>query len=416
MTTCYIQPEDLGLWRFGIISPLLHSTQDDPALHVRIAELSQRTFYTPKGREKHLCPETIRNWLQRYRTCGIDGLRSRPRKDHGFSTVPLPLQQALTELRDMHPQWTVKRLLGILLEQGQWNGQTPSRSAVYRFTASHGLNRGKAIEPLPVRSFEFPFFGDLWSADFLHGPKVRCGTYAKKVYLHAIIDDTTRYIVVARFHFAEDTRSLLDDLMLAIRRFGIPKRLYTDNGAAFRSRHLHMVAAKIGIALPHTPPYTPRGRGKIERFFRSVRDGFLTGRDKCTLAKLNSEFTDWLTHYHNTQHTSLGMSPLNRKLADTGPALRQIAPTQNIDEIFLMEQIKKVNSDGCVKMFKRRFEVPGALPGNLITVYYLPWDEEIIYVGIERLAVKPLDTVKNALRFDKPQRAKQCINLKEKEQ
>ena len=78
-----------------------------------------------------------------------------------------------------------------------------------------------------------------------------------------------------------------------------------------------MVAAKIGIALPHTPPYTPRGRGK------------------CTLAKLNSEFTDWLTQYHHTQHTSLGMSPLNCKLADTGPALRQIAPTRNIDEVFL---------------------------------------------------------------------------------
>jgi hypothetical protein len=234
-----------------------------------------------------------------------------------------------------------------------------------------------------------------------------------KAYLHAIIDDATRYVVTARFHLAEDTRSLLDDLMLAIRRFGVPKRLYTDNGAAFRSRHLRMVAAKLGISLPHTPPYTPRGRGKVERFFRSVREGFLTGRDRTSLEKLNNDFVEWINQYHHNPHRTLGMSPLDRKLSDKGANLKQISPTQNIDDIFCMEQVKRIASDGCVRLFGKRFEIPDAIPGTTTTVYYLPWNQNFIHAGPDKVLVKPVDTVHNALRFDKPIRGKSPSNTTE---
>jgi putative transposase len=407
------QPDDYGLWRFGIINPLLHRTGDAPPLRAQIKELAQKVFYTLDGREKRLCPDTIRDWLCRYRTCGIDGLRNKPRKNRGASSVPPALGQAFADLRTKQPQWTVKRLLNGMHAQGIWDGRKPSRSSLYRYAIAHALNR-IAVQPLqPVRSFEFPFFGDLWSADFLHGPKVRRGTYACKAYLHAIIDDATRYIVAARFHLAEDTRSLLDDLMLAIRRFGIPKRFYTDNGAAFRSRHLRMVAAKLGVSLPHTPPYTPRGRGKIERFFRSVREGFLNGRDRTSLDKLNTDLAAWINQYHHSPHRTLGMSPLDRKLTDTGSELKQIAPTQNINDLFRMEQIKRIGSDGCVRMFNKRFEIPDALPGSLVTVYYLPWSQDYILAGPDKIFVKPLDTVNNALRFDKPRRGNVPHNHKE---
>jgi len=412
----FTQPDDHGLWRFGIISPLLHRTEGAPPLHAQIKELAQRVFCTPNGTDKRLCPNTLRDWLYRYRTCGIDGLRNKPRKDQGSSSVPPELGQALADLRKRQPLWTVKRLLNGIRDQGIWNGRKPSRSALYRYTVAHALARNAVQPVLPVRSFEYPFFGDLWSADFLHGPKVRRGTHASKVYLHAIIDDATRYVVAARFHLAEDTRSLLDDLMLAIRRFGVPKRLYTDNGAAFRSHHLRMVAARLGIGLPHTPPYTPRGRGKIERFFRSVREGFLTGRDRTSMDKLNADFTAWLTEYHQTPHRTLAMSPLNRKLEDTGPALKQLSPTQNINDIFRMEMVKRVGSDGCIRLFGKRFEIPEGFPGEMLTVYYLPWDQDYILAGPDKIFVKPLDSITNALRFDKPRRGMPHHNHQEHNQ
>jgi putative transposase len=413
MPVTFSQPDDLGLWRFGIISPLLHRTEDAPSMRAQIEELAHTVFFTPDGARKQLCSDTIRDWLCRYRRCGIDGLRNKPRKHQGSTSVSSALAQALADLRKRQPLWTVRRLLSRLCEQGLWNGRKPSRSALYRFTSTHDLNRSIRLPAQPVRCFEYPWFGDLWSADFLHGPMVRRGTTACKSYLHAIIDDATRYIVAARFHSAEDTRSLLDDLMLAIRRFGIPKRFYTDNGAAFRSRHLRLVAAKLGIALPHTPPYTPRGRGKIERFFRTVRDGFLTGRDKTSLDRLNADFSAWVNQYHQTIHHTLTISPLDRKLTDKGPQLKQIAPTQNIDDIFRMEHLTRVGPDGCIRMFKKRFEVPGAIPGSPIAVYYLPWEQNHILVGAEKLLVRPLDTIKNATRFDKPHRGNNPHNRQE---
>jgi hypothetical protein len=192
--------------------------------------------------------------------------------------------------------------------------------------------------------------------------------------------------------------------MLAIRRFGIPKRFYTDNGAAFRSQHLRLVAAKLAVALPHTPPYKPRGRGKIERFFRTVRDSFLTGRTRTSLDKLNNDFSQWINTYHHTLHRSLGMTPLDRKLIDTGAALDQISPAQNINDIFRMETLKRVGQDGCVRMFNKRFEVTDEIPGSTVVVYYLPWTTDYILVGPDKQYVKPLDATRNALRFDKPYR------------
>ena len=417
MTKVLGLPDDHGLWRFSIISPLLHHATDEPlSQRQQIEELTQKTFYTPEGKEKRLSPDTIRDWLFRYRNEGIDGLRDKLRKDRGLSSVPLDFQHALAHLRKENPLWTVKRLLHEMFEQKLWDGRKPSRSAIYRFTAAHALSRSAAKPHLPVRSFEFPYFGDLWSADFLHGPMVRCGTNTSKTYLNAIIDDATRYIVAAKFHLAEDTRSLLGDLMLAIQRFGIPKRLYTDNGAAFRSRHLRLVAAKLYISLPHTPPYTPQGRGKIERFFRSVRDGFLTGRDRTTLDKLNADFSAWINDYHQKEHRSLGISPLERKLNDSGIALKQIALSSNINDIFRMEQLRRIDSDGCIRMFKKRFEIPDHPPGSIVNIYYLPWEPNYILVGPDKLYVKPLDTIKNALRFDKPLRGKSANNKKENDQ
>ena len=106
----------------------------------------------------------------------------------------------------------------------------------------------------------------------------------------------------------------------------------------------------------------------------------------------------------------LGMSPLDRKLTDKGPVLAQIPPTQNIDEIFFMEKRGRIATDGCVRLFKKRFEIKDGIVGTEIIVYYLPWNEDCIFIGPQKVAVKPLDTIHNALRFDKPRRGQTSTN------
>jgi hypothetical protein len=100
------------------------------------------------------------------------------------------------------------------------------------------------------------------------------------------------------------------------------------------------------------------------------------------------------------------MSPLNRKLVDQGQPLEQIDPTQNLNDLFRMETVKTVRSDGCVRMWAQRFEVPDAYPGETIRIYYLPWDRSYVLCGPDKLIAKPLDAIRNARRFDKPIRGK----------
>ena len=89
----------------------------------------------------------------------------------------------------------------------------------------------------------------------------------------------------------------------------------TDNGSAFRSKHLAMVAARLGMSLPHTPPYRPQGRGKVERIFRTIRDQCLSTLKTEFMEPLKAAFSEWLEDYHHRIHDSLGCSPLNKRLA-----------------------------------------------------------------------------------------------------
>ena len=107
----------------------------------------------------------------------------------------------------------------------------------------------------------------------------------------------------------------MSELMLAVRRFGVCQRFYTDNGPCYASRHLKEVCARLGIHLVHTPPYRPQGRGKIERFFLTVREQFLSEQHAASLEQLNCDLQQYLAEYHQRPHRSLGSSPLQKRLA-----------------------------------------------------------------------------------------------------
>jgi len=173
--------------------------------------------------------------------------------------------------------------------------------------------------------------------------------WEKKTYLLAILDDATRCVVFAAFGWSEGTAALIDGLSMAIRRFGIPERFYTDNGSAFRSRHLAHVAAKLGMHLPHTPAYRPQGRGKVERFFRTVREQCLEGLKAESLETLQGAFVPWLDAYHHRIHDGIDSSPLNKRLA--GPKVTRTLPeVAQLDLFFGMQERRKIHRNGTLHL------------------------------------------------------------------
>lgn len=391
-----------ALWRFGVISPLLHRTDDDPALARAIDELAAKTFILPGGAPASLSAETLRKWLYRYRAGGFDALADRPRSDKGKHKIPKPLAEAMAAIRKSHPNWTLSVLLEQLMADGAWNGRRPSRASLYRYAAANGLKRTAAgtIDPAP-RPFAFTAFGQLWMADFMHGPKIGQGRRRKKAILHAIVDDATRYIVSARFGWHETVETMIAEMMRAVRRFGLCQRFYTDNGPSYASGHLKQVCARLGIHLVHTPPHKPRGRGKAERFFRTVRDRFLSRQSADSLDGLNEQLNRFLADYHRSIHRGLGKSPLQKRL-EAGNACRQLPEVADVDKLFALEKTCRVYNDGTIRINRQIFEVPECLPNSRVTVRYLPWDKTSVHYGDDLLPARIVDKAANANRFDHP--------------
>ncbi len=394
---------DLALWRYGIISPLLHRVANDVYLCDLLHILSENSYIHPiDGRHLSVSAEAIRKWFYRYNHGGLTALADKTRSDKGQHNVPQALAEAMFELRKQHPRWTLALLLRQVVAKKLWNETSPSRSVLYRFARANNLMRNPQLNPAQIlRPFSFDKFGQMWIADFMHGPMLWAANKKKKSYLHVIIDDATRYVVSGRFYLSESTETLIKELMCATRRFGIAQRLYTDNGSAYNSRHLKIVCANLGMRQPHSPPRRPQGRAKVERFFRTVREQFLAKKHFKRIDQINLAFEQYLRDYHNSKHSTLECSPMQKRLS-VESVCRQLPEVVDIQALFRTQRRCKVYNDGTIRINKKAFEVPGCLPGTQVTVHLMPWDLSRIYYGDDMRPAKAVNLSANAHRFDNP--------------
>ena len=274
---------------------------------------------------------------------------------------------ALMELRRQLPRATVKCLIRQMEQRRLAAYGKLKPSTVYRFLHRHELMRPADV-PEDRRKFEAELANDLWQSDVMHGPRVEAGGKQKKTYLIAVLDDHSRLISHGEFYLTERLDSYLDALQQALSRRGLPRKLYVDNGAAFRSKHLQHVTASLGIALIHSRPYKPQGRGKIERFFRTVRSDFLFGFTGKSLKDLNESFDLWLNEiYHQKIHSATGQSPFKRFTANV-ECLRT-APADLMDH-FRQTARRRVAKDRTITLNGRLFEAPVALIGRQVDLLY----------------------------------------------
>jgi putative transposase len=249
-------------------------------------------------------------------------------------------------------------------------------STVHRLLSRAGLMKRPKDAPTSKdhRRFVFEKAGDLWMSDVMHGPSVLVEGRKRKAYLIAFIDDATRVVPYAAFALAENTSAYLPVLKEAVLRRGAARRLFVDNGAAFRSHQLSLVCAKLGVTLIHARPYHPEAKGKMERWFRTVRLQLLPllkSADLQSLDALNRRLWTWVEgEYHRTPHRGLdGATPLDRwaALADE---VRYLGP--DIDDLFLQEAKRKVARDRTVSLDAAIYEVDAALVGEAVTLRYDP--------------------------------------------
>jgi transposase InsO family protein len=366
-------PEDkkqkVAVFRYGVISRLVWQKGKKEPL---IREITSAQWEIPYCGRSYIGRSTVLEWLNRYESSGgnLESLYPQGRSDTGKARcMDEETEKALVNLKKDNRGVS----LPLLLKSAKEKKILPldfraSKHSLYRLFKRHGIDK----EDTPredMRRYEAELPNVLWQGDTMHGPMVVEGGKERKTFLFIFIDDNSRLIPHAEFYIRENLESLADCLIKGLRKRGLPKKLYIDNGPTFRANQLGYAMASMGIALIHSTPYRPQGKGKIERLIKTVRMSFLpTVRAKMSLVELNELLWTWIEkEYHQNEHSVTREKPLERYLKH----VNQVRPApENLIDYFRKRTTRKVDKDRTVTLMGRVYEAPVQLMERTVTLLY----------------------------------------------
>jgi putative transposase len=367
----------IGLFRYMLIREAA-----DPALTSRqrgamVRELAAREHAGPSGERVRVTRWTLDRWITMWRQGGFDALVPSPRQSQ--PRTPPEVMELAAALKKENPARTAAQVQRILRAQSGW---APDERTIQRMFTRTGLTSLATADAAPAAfgRFEASRPNEIWTGDALHAIRLA----GRKTYLFAFIDDRSRAVMAARFGFAEDAIRLAAALRPALASRGVPEHVYVDNGSAFVDAWLLRACARLGIKLVHSQPGRPQGRGKIERFFRTVRGQFLAELTDARaaqvkdLAELNRLFTAWVeTVYHVREHSETGQPPLARWEAG-GPF--PLPAAADLADAFRWSEWRTVSKTATVSMHGNRYQVDPGLAGRRVELVFDPFDLTVLQV------------------------------------
>ena len=374
--------QKIALFRYSLIASAVVGTYEAPSLAQHLRNVAAKKHLHPDGRHVSVSFHSLERWLYRYRKLGIQGITPAVRADAGR---PRALSDTailkIYELREKFPYITGKAVYKKLIEAGSINAADTSLATVHRFIRDNGL-KPSAVNRQTVKAFEMEFANDCWQADTSWGPVIRINGKKTQTFLIAFLDDASRMITHWQFYLNDNAINMQDSFRQGISKFGIPKMTFVDNGGPYDNMQLRLICASLGIVLAHSRPRVPKGRGKIERHFRTVKDGWMNCTDWgefTSLEELSASFADFLSkEYTNSFHSSIKMTPKERFMRDY-EKLRHI-PIEQLNFHFLHRKECRVYNDATVRLLGNVYEAPQQFIGSKIKVRYLPTDKSELFI------------------------------------
>jgi transposase InsO family protein len=401
--------EAIALYRAQIVGPLVRGELGRGDLRAALIELTKQRFRAPRAHSpQSYSLATLERWYYAFRDGGLDALRPRPRKDKGRARDLTDEQkELLVAIREEHPHASVSLIVDTLVADGRLERDAVSTATVRRLFADRGLDRvslrGAAGRGKIRLRWQAERPGALWQGDVCHAQALRVGQVPKPVRIHALLDDASRYVVALEAMHSEREVDMLALLVRALRKYGPPDALYLDNGSTYRGQALSLACARMGTALVHPRPYDAPARGKMERFWRTLRERCLDFVGSCaSLHDVNVRLWAFLDeHYHRSPHAALmGKTPAEVFASAARPA-------DSFDEARLIDALtvrarRRVRRDNTLAMDGQDWETSlHFLAGRLVTVARSlaepdapPWIE---HEG-KRFALAPVDPIRNARR------------------
>jgi transposase InsO family protein len=368
-----------ALARYQVVSAYTALGPNRGQRRATLEQLASRTWIGPGGQALRVQPDTIRAWVRRYRKGGFDALFDKDRARPGVRALSPALIDIACALKEQVPHRTLDTLIRILEDLGHAERGTVRRSTLHRALQERGLSG----RPQPERSatdldrFEAAAPNDLWQSDMRTGPWLPDPKRPGKVrrsWLYAFIDDHSRHVLDARFSFKGDLPALELCLRRSVQKWGVPRKVYYDNGQVYRAVHMRTICARLDIQAPiFTTVRRPEGHGKIEALNR-VLLGFIAEVSATkiqTLDELNEALRAWLAlNYEGEVHGETGEAPLARWR--TGIDTVRYADEEALRQAFLWSERRTADKAGVFSMFGVRYQVGPELARRRIEIRYDP--------------------------------------------
>ena len=362
---------ETGLFRYSLVQELAEPGITPAERGRRARGLAGRVHDGPGGQPATVSVQTLGRWRRLYQAGGFDALVPSPRQCQ--PRTPDEVLAVAEALKREKPERTAAQVRRILSLTAGW---APSDRTLQRLFERLELNAPsrEQEEQRAFGRFECTRPNQMWTGDTLHGPVIGGG----KSYLFAFLDDHSRAVMGARWAYHDDVVRMAAAFRPALQRRGVPKAIYLDNGSAFVDAWLLRGCAVLGIKLIHSRPGKPEGRGKIERFFRTVRDQFLVeigdGAGIADLAEMNRLFQAWAeTVYHQGVHSETGEAPVAR-WAKAVPAERAVPDPAALREAFLWSERRKASKTALVSLHGNSYQVDAWLAGRTVELVFDPFD------------------------------------------
>ena len=369
-------------FRFGLIAPVIQGTYPDESRAEYCRRITQAPLTLPDGSVIRYQPKTVEKWISLYQKEGMDGLMPKVRSDKGDTRVLT--QESIKEihrLKEKYPRLNATQIHQRLIEQGMIRA-TISVASVQRFIKRNDLKGARNPACKDRKAFEEEYFGGMWQADTCYLPYITENGRQRRTYLLLILDDHSRMIVGAKIFYQDNGFHFQKVLKDAVSVYGIPNKLYVDNGAPYSNEQLSMICGSIGTVLLHTPVRDGASKGKVERNFRTLKERWLYGIDVSKITSLeefNRELSAYVRRHNVTCHGGTGDIPLER-WRKTNERIRPIKSREWLDECFQNRISRKVGKDATLTIDGISYDSPMQFISTRVEIRFLPDRMEDAYI------------------------------------
>lgn len=374
----------IALMRYSAIAPLITGLSDDyKSLSAFFNNASVKGVIHPDGTIKHYAPGTIEKWYRNYKGGGFDALLPAGREDQGKPRkLDDGLQEQIRYLKTNYPRMSASAIHRQLRDNGSIKNGEVSESTVNRYINLIAVQMNTTTNR-DMRRYERAHINEVWCGDSSVGPYLKTSDGKKhKVYIIALIDDASRFIVGIDAFFNDSFVNLMSVMKSAVAKYGRPGMFNFDNGSSFKNKQMELLAARIGSVVHYDQPYTPTQKAKIERWFRTMKEQWLSSldiRDFHSLDELRGNLLAYVQNYNQTVHSSLkGLSPQDRFFSEPD-RIRRLSD-EEIDNSFLLELERRVSSDSVIVIDHVEYEVDYRFAKQRIKLRYSPDMKDIFIV------------------------------------